>query len=359
MLRSSQAVLTMKDVKKMLDKYKFSSKSIEWNKEFCNEQGIFVNDFHDNSDGTVIDKATGLMWQQDSAPLYTRWEDAKKYIERINYEQFAGYSDWRLPTIEELASLIKKEKNDKDLYIDPIFTDKMWFWSIDTVDKKENESVSEELIWTANFHYGAVYWLDKKQGQDVKAVRSLSTDCKKVLTGTHLSLKLRSEPTDCTESDVKEMLSKYSFYSKNIGWNATYCNDNGTFHSDLHDNCDGTVSDRATGLMWQHGCSPNYCRWYDVETYINQLNKVKFAGYDDWRTPTVEEFASLIKNSKGKNDLYIDEIFSKRMWFWTSDTKGGSDSDFVWTANAHYGTVFWLEKNQGHDIKAVRSMRIE
>ncbi len=238
MLRASQTVVTIKDINNMFEKYNFSSKSIGWNKEFCNEDGCFVNDFHDNADGTVTDKITGLMWQQDSSPFYTRWEDAKKYIERINYEEFAGYADWRIPTIEEIASLIKKERANKDLYIDPIFTDKMWFWSIDTVDKKENPLISEDLIWTANFHYGSVYWLDKKQGQDVKAVRSLSVNPEKILTRSISSLRLRSKPKDCTESDVKEMLLKYSFYSKDIGWNTVFCNNDGNFFGNLHDNCD-------------------------------------------------------------------------------------------------------------------------
>jgi hypothetical protein len=346
-LRSQPADVTASDVKDMLTKYNFYSRSVGWNKNFCNESGDFRNDLHDNLDGTVTDRATGLMWQKDGALIYTTWSDAKLYIERLNRERFAGYADWRLPTIEEFASLIEREPVNHGLYIDPIFTDRMWFWSIDPTG-------DPGIVWTVNFHYGSVYWLDVTQGQDVKAVRSLPSSAP-VLKAKAGFTRLRSEPEDLSDGDIEKMLKKYSFYSKRLDWNKDFCNESGDFKNDLHDNGDGTITDRATGLMWQLDSALNYTTWDGAKAHIESLNEKEFAGYADWRLPTAAEFASLMEREKSSNGLYIDPIFSNRMWFWTIDTRG-ADSGFVWTANFHYGIIFWLEVTQGHDVKAVRSL---
>lgn len=70
------------------------------------------------ADGTAVDNNTGLMWARCSvgqtwqnfscvgeAKTYT-WEDAFTAIEQLNKDNYLGYSDWRLPHIEELHSLI-------------------------------------------------------------------------------------------------------------------------------------------------------------------------------------------------------------------------------------------------------------
>jgi hypothetical protein len=59
--------------------------------------------FIDNADGAVSDTATGLMWQKatPSAPL--GWEDAARYCEEL---ELAGKTDWRLPNVRELESLL-------------------------------------------------------------------------------------------------------------------------------------------------------------------------------------------------------------------------------------------------------------
>ena len=49
----------------------------------------------------VIDHATGLMWQQGGSPKEMDYADAARYIRDLNNQKFAGYSDWRLPTLEE------------------------------------------------------------------------------------------------------------------------------------------------------------------------------------------------------------------------------------------------------------------
>ncbi len=63
--------------------------------------------YSDNGDGTVTDRYTGLVWQQTvSADTYT-WEEALASVNTLNATGgYAGYTDWRLPNIRELLSLV-------------------------------------------------------------------------------------------------------------------------------------------------------------------------------------------------------------------------------------------------------------
>ncbi len=54
------------------------------------------------SKGIVIDTQTGLMWATKDNGSNITWSEAKKYCE--NYKG-AGYTDWRMPTLEELRGL--------------------------------------------------------------------------------------------------------------------------------------------------------------------------------------------------------------------------------------------------------------
>ncbi|NLH48441.1 MAG: DUF1566 domain-containing protein, partial [Myxococcales bacterium] len=58
--------------------------------------------------GTWIDYDTGLMWQKEIVDncygLYYTWDLAIGYCDSL---ELAGFSDWRLPTISELRSLVR------------------------------------------------------------------------------------------------------------------------------------------------------------------------------------------------------------------------------------------------------------
>ncbi len=63
--------------------------------------------FIDNGNGTITDRLTGLIWQQDGGNLSNKWEDAFKKIAEMNSTvKTGGYTDWRMPNINELRSLI-------------------------------------------------------------------------------------------------------------------------------------------------------------------------------------------------------------------------------------------------------------
>ncbi len=75
--------------------------------------------FVDNGDGTVTDLETKLIWKQtDSFQDTSKWNNwfrAQEYIQSLNIEKFEGYSDWRMPTLEEAESLHDENHSIKDM----------------------------------------------------------------------------------------------------------------------------------------------------------------------------------------------------------------------------------------------------
>ncbi|MBF0118876.1 MAG: DUF1566 domain-containing protein [Desulfobacterales bacterium] len=124
------------------------------------------NEFVDNENSTVTDLFTGLMWQKFGSDQYMKYEEVKNYIKKINQEKFVGYADWRLPTTEELMSLLTPEKQSNDLFINPIFSkEQFWCWSSD--------KIAPDKGWFVIFLLGTVIWLDLDNLYYVRAVRTI------------------------------------------------------------------------------------------------------------------------------------------------------------------------------------------
>ena len=57
----------------------------------------------------VMDYATNLVWQQGGSSEYMEYEQAVNWVEELNRSGYAGFNDWRLPTLEEAMSLMERE----------------------------------------------------------------------------------------------------------------------------------------------------------------------------------------------------------------------------------------------------------
>jgi len=116
-LRATPMTYTKKQVIDMIQKYNF------YEAQF-NPNGGFPNRFVDNRNGTITDNETLLMWQKSGTREMVSWKKAPEYIDRLNNRKFSGYSDWRLPTLEELHTLSEPRHSRQGLYISSFFSQK-------------------------------------------------------------------------------------------------------------------------------------------------------------------------------------------------------------------------------------------
>jgi len=148
-LRCQSQDLSETDFKTMLSKNSFFDMK-------KNKSGDFKNDFVNNGNGTVTDKSTGLMWQRGESFETFEFEKSKNYIREINNNQLGGHRDWRLPTLEELASLMENRRyKDTSDFEDDVIDD-----STDIDMMAHHKPKSETLYFDPVFGLGQMnlYW---------------------------------------------------------------------------------------------------------------------------------------------------------------------------------------------------------
>jgi len=62
---------------------------------------------HTADGAVVLDPESGLAWQASGSADPLDWHAARGYVERLNTARFAGCSRWRLPTVDELLSILR------------------------------------------------------------------------------------------------------------------------------------------------------------------------------------------------------------------------------------------------------------
>ncbi len=127
-----------------------------------------------NGGGVVIDHTTGLIWHQSGSEEEMDWPKAKQWVKDLNNKGYAGYSDWRLPTVEEAISLLEPNINANSLYIDPAFDAKQTgIWTGDENDSADYLDGAWSVRFSGGYGGGNACWVYDNAINHVRPIRSV------------------------------------------------------------------------------------------------------------------------------------------------------------------------------------------
>ncbi len=159
---------------------------------------------------------------------------------------------------------------------------------------------------------------------------------------------IRSQPLEnLSMDDVKLMLQGNDFY--HVHW---YWMGKGIWHQYELLKGGKVVLDKTTDLTWQQSGSEKRMIFADVEQYIRDLNKQHFAGYNDWRLPTLEEVMSLMEPKQSEDGLCINSVFDKtQSKIWTADKESAG---WAWMVVFNNGNCVHNKVRRSNFVRAVR-----
>jgi hypothetical protein len=267
--------------------------------------------YRDNGDGTVTDLNTGLAWVQARGSKVS-WSAA---VAGAAACRVGGRADWRMPTIKELYSLI----------------------NFDGGFHPEGNSIP----YLDTKHFRFVY------GDVSRGERPI--DCQDWSATEYVGTTMNGNPTVFGVNFADGRIKGYPKQRRGRGGLAThtlyvrYVRGNPDYgKNDFRDNGDGTVSDRATGLMWSKADSRSGMDWKAALAWIQVRNAEGYLGHDDWRLPNAKELQSIVDYSRAPavtRSPAIDPVFETTRladgeypYFWSSTTHLDGPADRQGTA---------------------------
>lgn len=276
--------------------------------------------FTKHDDGTTSDHNTGLMWQTIPMGGKMNWDKA---IDYCNSLELGGYSDWRIPTVEELFSI-------SDFSVGWPYLDSEFFSFDQSNSRETSSSVSkgDGQFWTASHN---LVEGDARLGDIAFGVN-------------HSTGHIKAYPASTSSS-----MGKYVRAVRGDIYGAEEFVDNG----------DGTISDLTSGLMWSADDLGVGVDWGDA---LELAENSEFAGYSDWRLPNVKELQSIVDYG-GAYPAINQDYFScttlavnENYYYWTSTSAYFStkspDYDSAWYVAFGYtshgaGAVRFSPKYEG------------
>lgn len=320
--------------------------------------------FKDNGDGTVTDVLTGLMWQQGENERMD-WYSALKSCKEM---KLAGHSDWRLPNLKELNSILNLDYTGGWWYFKDFFPAKglqpplLHYFS-----STPYEGI---YVWVTNFCFGYDgYYASKNAKLLFRAVRNIgasavnrSPDFKLADSG---QLKCYDDIGNLIAAPKKEkpffgqdgsyIITKLSFAKLREG--GYELDDKSTWGKGLR-----MVRDNNTGLVWESK-SPNPAdinfkdnkyNFADAQIFVEKLNKTGYGGFRDWRLPNREELRTIV-NYDGMIPAVDLEFFSDCLpnFYWSGDINI-KEPIFAWGVYYAYGCAICYLREFPYYVRAVR-----
>jgi len=291
----------------------------------------------------VTDNLTGLMWVKTPESVTRTWQGALDYSLTLN---LCGFSDWRVPTILELESLINAGQADPAAWLNTQSFSNVQsndYWASTTSAGSTGNALQVSM------GAGHIIFGDKTELDYVWPVRG---------------------GTGGAQADVWKSGQTTSYYSEDDGelqpgvsWPLPRFTVNSTA---------GTVEDNLTGLIWlkNANCFGRQI-WYDALTAANNLkgdntqcflNDGSAAG--DWRLPNRKELLSLVdfgyfgpalSNTAGTGKWSAGAPFDgvQSYGYWSSTTDAGHTYN-AWAVDLWYGYVGYVLKSNEGDVWPVR-----
>jgi hypothetical protein len=261
--------------------------------------------YRDNGDGSISDLNTGLMWVKARGSKAT-WEEAATGAAKC---RVGGYTDWRMPAIKELYSLID---------------------------------------FRGGFHVTAAQstphldtrFFEFKYGEESQGERPI--DCQDWSTTTYVSTTMDGNPTAFGVNFADGRIKGYpKTMNRRDGVRANrlyirYVRGNPNYgKNDFHDNGDGTITDRATGLMWSKADSGKGMNWEAALAWVQVRNKENYLGHNDWRLPNAKELQSIVDYTRSPDttgSAAMDPAFTCTL---IHNEGGKADFPFYWAGTTH------------------------
>jgi hypothetical protein len=249
----------------------------------------------------VIDMATGLVWEQSYTSKTYSWENAGNYCKELNESNdsngYAGITDWRVPTVQELFTIVDNGRS-KPAFDGTVFP-----------NMKELHDKSLVLWTSQDMNDGSGYYFTPNDG------------------GNWYREKTRENHVVCV-SGVKLLNASFDVQEQ-----------------------ENVVVDKTTGLMWQRDYASDKT-WVQALNYCKSLGEDKYAGFDDWRLPNKNELASLLDLDKNSS-LYSAFPDMPGKYFWSSSTSAYFLNQ-AWIADFSLGLMGFNLKNSSYYVLCVR-----
>jgi hypothetical protein len=229
-----------------------------------------------------------------------------------------GYTDWRLPTIKELYSLIDFSGVDPSGYEGTDTSGLIPFIDTDYFDFAYGDTSAGERIIDAQLATSTIY------------VGTTMGDAETMFGVNFADGRIKGYPTGPMPGQ-----------SEDKGFFVFYVRGNTDYGiSSFSDNGDGTVTDSATGLMWSQDDSGIGMNWEGALAWVEQKNADSYLGHDDWRLPNVKELQSIVDYTRAPDvtdSAAIDPVFNATA---ITNEAGQADYPSYWSSTTH---VNWSE----------------
>ena len=319
------------------------------------------------ADNVVVDPQTGLMWVRHLARAFREpgsgpegpnaimdWEAARRAVAALDH---AGFSDWRLPNVQELQSLVDFgralpawEPRVFGPALDALASP--YFWTATT------SPLQAEEAYYVNFVDGHAHPWHKAMSFSIRPVRDAAVDDPVVLLQTGQTRSYAgTAPVDPPQGEDDGHLRR--------GWQPRYAwQDDGRI--DLA--AENLVTDVNTGLMWLRdplrldghggagadrgvGGDQDLSAPMDWQTAVDRCAALGYGGHDDWRLPNVQELLSITQFGRADSPQdpaafpnapqgggAVHDIDSRARW-WTATTsirgkEGGPGQNEAWFVTA-------------------------